>query len=78
MLEAFKGAYTTLTSGAKGPQKPDDAVRQQEAATRVLGADGFGQPLTARARTWHYFHGMRTCSSETEVNRLFTSAHWHT
>jgi putative ATP-dependent endonuclease of OLD family len=42
MLEAFKGAYTTLPTGAKGPQKPDDAVRQQEAAARVLGADGFG------------------------------------
>ncbi|MCK1268836.1 AAA family ATPase [Bradyrhizobium sp. 49] len=42
MLEAFTAAYTALPAGARGPQKPDDAARQQEAAARVLGADGFG------------------------------------
>jgi len=36
------------------------------------------QTVAPPARTCHYFHGMRTCSSETEVNRLSTSAHWLT
>ena len=42
MLEAFPDAYKALPPGAKGPQKPEDAARQAEAAERVLGADGFG------------------------------------
>ena len=42
MLEAFPDAYKALLAGAKGPQKPDDAARQTEAAVRVLGSDGFG------------------------------------
>jgi putative ATP-dependent endonuclease of OLD family len=55
MLEAFKGAYTTLPTGAKGPQKPDDAVRQQEAAARVLGADGFGATAYATGAHLPFF-----------------------
>ncbi len=42
MLEAFPDAYKALPPGAKGPQKPEEAARQTEAAERVLGADGFG------------------------------------
>lgn len=42
MLEAFPVAYKTLPPGARGPQNPDDATRQRDAATYVLGADGFG------------------------------------
>jgi putative ATP-dependent endonuclease of OLD family len=42
MLEAFPDAYKKLPKGAKGPQKPEDAERQKEAGTRVLGTGGFG------------------------------------
>lgn len=42
MLETFPDAYKKLPKGAKGPQKADDADRQKEAGTRVLGTGGFG------------------------------------
>nr|WP_282568346.1 TOPRIM nucleotidyl transferase/hydrolase domain-containing protein [Bosea sp. ASV33] len=42
MLSAFPEAYKTLPEGATGPQKPSDPRRQQSAAERCLGDDGYG------------------------------------
>ncbi|MBN9440714.1 TOPRIM nucleotidyl transferase/hydrolase domain-containing protein, partial [Bosea sp. (in: a-proteobacteria)] len=42
MLSTFPVAYMTLTKGATGPQRPDDAARQEEAGRRCLGEGGFG------------------------------------
>jgi putative ATP-dependent endonuclease of OLD family len=42
MLEAFPKEYTTLKSGASGPQNPSDPDRQVKAAGVVLKSDGYG------------------------------------
>lgn len=42
MLEAFPDAYKALLPGARGPQNPNDVIRQKDSAAYVLGADGFG------------------------------------
>jgi putative ATP-dependent endonuclease of the OLD family len=44
MLLAFPSAYKKPQPGTRGPQNPDDPARQVEAATSVLGKDGFGPP----------------------------------
>jgi putative ATP-dependent endonuclease of OLD family len=43
MLEALPAAYKKLSADRKGPQKPDEAPRQEAAADRVLGEGGFGK-----------------------------------
>jgi len=42
MLDAFPDAYKTLEGGQRGPNSPDDLIRQNAAAGTVLGEEGYG------------------------------------
>ncbi|MCW2223684.1 putative ATP-dependent endonuclease of OLD family [Bradyrhizobium japonicum] len=54
MLEAFPNEYKKLPPGMRGPQAPDDPIKQTNSAQRVLGDDGFG-PVAYKGTSWMQF-----------------------